>query len=449
MADNGFKDGVQFPFPTNVEEGTSYNREIKARANAILSTLMGFRPSNYQSNIPSTNYSKFLRAMSLQLAKLTFELERLADDISFEEVRSEFLQTTIGELVLINDQTPETSFNDEEFRSFLLKIIDIYFQGATPESMRGAVMLFAEDDFDINELFREKDISSLDLSDERDLSDQFGFQISFDRDDSFPDDHFDIQSNIRLLLRLVKPAHTLYEAKNVFADLYNTSDRIEAQSREGVFDQRYEDVRSYWQGMSGFSSKQGEIKDGMYRRLFDMSSVPIDKVRTGASLKVKEGVNAGMYRVEEVHEHSLTIHPPFDRAEENVSYHVEVDRKGRMQATSVEEEDVSHLFRPPDSLDVDGQGPYTVLAGDTIQVSATSNYSKVAYSWDITGNGVFDIQGQSIQIDTSRYQQEVVDISVKGVSTLYGVSVNELDGDESPFYQPDARDIDRVRIYLV
>lgn len=448
MADNGFKDGIQFPFP-DVEDGKGYDKEIKKRANAILSTLMGFRPSNYLSEIPSTEYSKHMRAMATELAKLTFELERLSDDQKFENVRSEFLYQIVGELVFINDKIPEIDFDDEEFRNFLLKVIDIYFQGSTPESIRDAVELFTDEDFTVTERFKDARNSPS----ARGIGDQFEFNIEFESGKTFADDYFGLQNNLNLLIQLVKPAHTLFAARSLFEELFPTPERVETSERYFLKDDHYEDVRSYWQGMAGFTSNTGMIEQSNKSQLKETDdSKPLGKSAIGTELIVLKGDNSGIYRVTDHSEDDNTIKvtPPFDETETDVSYSIKTDRKGANEEVKVEGEDASHQFQPQDPLNVNANGPYTVRKGDDVQINATSNYDKVQFKWDLTGDGTFDdASGSPVTVDTSRYSGNKVRVAVKAESTLYGDDYEDLEGDDKVFYRPSAEDIEKFVIYLV
>jgi hypothetical protein len=447
MTNNGFKDGIQFPFPID-EEGKQYEREIKSRASAILSTLMGFRPSNYQSDIPSTNYAKHMRAMSRGLAKLTFRLERIKEDQSFETVRSEFLYQTVGNLVFINDKIPEMEFDDEEFRNFLLKVIEVYFQGSTPQSIKDAIELFTDEGFTIREKFKDsrKDKST------SDIGDQFEFVIEFDLDDQFTEDHFRLKRNINLLLELIKPAHTLFASRNIFGEMFDVSD-IDTKTEWNLSNHYYEDVRSYWRGMSGFTSDQGEIKQSDKSVLFEKDdSNPLGSSAEGVELIVLEGENSGVYRVLESDrsENTVSVYPSFDVSEDSVSYRIRTDRKGANEEIEVTKEDATNQFRPDNPLEVDGNGPYTFSKGSSVTLSASSNYDEVEFKWDLTGNGVYDdAEGQTITKDIKEPQSGSKTVGVKGISKLYGKEYDSLEESERAFYEPSSSDIDKIEIYFV
>lgn len=446
-SNNGFQDGIQSPFPT-VRDGNQYNREVKKRARAILSTMMNFRPSNYKSQIPSTNYAQHMRVMAREMAKLTFELEQIRSDQSFDQVRSEFLYQTIGHLVFINGQLPEQQFDDETFRKFLLKVIDIYFQGSTPESIRDAVELFADESFTVREQFQQNRTSNT-----GDISRQFEFDIEFEHDDAFPDDFFDLESNIQLLVELVKPAHTIFQTRHVFDDIFDV-DAVSMERESSIGDYRYEDVRGFWSGMEGWTSQSGVVPNSDKSKLKESSSndYPLGEVAVGSELVVLDGPNSGTYRVIDVDSSgpSLQVYPQFERPDDPVHYHVDVDRKGENREIDVKGEDVSHQFRPNDRFKVDGQGPYTAGIGTTITLQASANYDHVEYHWDLSGDGSFDDrQGNPIDVDVSRYTRSPVTISVKGVSTTYGVSPGDLDEGEKVYYRPGNEDIDRIELYIV
>ena len=319
MSDDDYKNGRRLPFPI-VKKGKNYQNALQSRSQSILNSLQNLLASNYQDTVASTEYSTYLRSMALELGRMTLALENLQDDISFQDVRSEFLYNTIGYVLFLNKNLPDLEWSDESFREFLLKIVEIYFQGATPESVREAVELFTEDDFEIEERF---------LDPQPDISEQFGFSIEFDLNNAFPDDFFQVQANINLLVDIIKPAHTLYQIRNVFKENYDTTDIVQDTATWTLFNYYYDDLRKYCKGMAGFESSTGQINAGSLDVLTDPSSnKPLKSVQPTAQLVVLTGNNKGFYSVLDTTTSGIRVEPSFVEAETGVSYKVEVDRLG-------------------------------------------------------------------------------------------------------------------------
>lgn len=387
---NGFDGEKQFPFPL-VEKGKGYSKALKSRATAILETLMGFLASNYRSSIPSNEYSVYLKAISTELARFTLAIEELSTDISFDLVRSEFLNQVIGRFIFLDEQ-PDLDLNDEEFREFLLTIIDIFFQGSTPNSIKDAVTLFTDQEFEIRELYKEaRSANSV-----YDISNQFSFMIEFDLDNQFPDDVFVLQHNIKLLLNLVKPAHTLYKISHVFKDIFD-KDKLEDLIDEGswkIQDYRYDDIRKYCGGMKGFDSASGYIEqDSLTILQDDWNRAPLRSVKEGVTLLVPNGVNRGRYTVSGYDEtlKGIQVKPRFQEAEEDFYYKVEVDRLGSKKEIFVGIENVSSQFISSEKLIVTITGPTDMIEGETEIFTAASNFSgTIQVEWDLTGDNNFN-----------------------------------------------------------
>jgi len=229
--------------------GKEYERRVLQRGQAIFRTMLGLLGSNYVSSVQGPNYTVEMKAVAIELAKIELAFEDLNLDLDFRFTRSDFLYSIIGYLVFLNGRVPPgLAADDAEFRRFLLALIRIYFQGSVPKSIRDAVDLLFEEDFSVleNFLLVREGASGLDISD------QFGFQISLETDGSFPENLFDLQSALRTVLDIIRPAHTLFRIRYVFTDEYIPNDeigRILDDFRWRMSNYYYDDFRRYWQGL--------------------------------------------------------------------------------------------------------------------------------------------------------------------------------------------------------
>lgn len=237
---------------TIVEKGTAYNRALVVRAQALFTNLLNLLPSSYISTIQGPNYTEELKAVAVELARLELALEAVSYDADFRYTRTEFLYQTVGYLVYLNGKLPKVSFDDVEFRSFLLKVIAIYFRGSVPTALKDAIALFFTDRVTVYENFIlvRQGASGLDISD------QFGFQIDLDAPDgAFPPNFFDNQENVRQLLDIIRPAHTLFRIRVVFTDTYapNGDDlgRILDDMKWDLSAYWYDDLRHNFRGLRG------------------------------------------------------------------------------------------------------------------------------------------------------------------------------------------------------
>jgi len=234
-------------YNTLTQGGKEYELRLVQRAGTVWTTLTNLLPSNYSASVVSANYTQELKSVALEIARIELALEDVNNDGGYTTTRSDFLWAIIGYLVFLNGQLPALTFDDTSFRSFLLSVIKIYFQGSIPTSMQEGVNLFVSENVTIYEnfLLLRSGTSGLDISDE------FGFQI--DISGGFPPDASNLDANIKLILDIVRPAHTLYKLRYIFEDHFipngDQINRILDSYTWELSDYHYEDFRSYWSGI--------------------------------------------------------------------------------------------------------------------------------------------------------------------------------------------------------
>jgi hypothetical protein len=235
---------------TVAQSGKEYNLRLLRRANATLTTLMDLLPSNYISSVQGPNYTNELKAVAVEIAKLELALEDVDTDTSFAGVRSDFLYSVVGYLVFLNGRMPATSrFDDVEFKRFLSSVIKIYFQGSIPTSIREGVGLFVSGNVTVTEDFLLVRAGASGM----DVSDQFSFRIDLDMAAGVPSDLFTLDTNLRLVLDILRPAHTLFRIRYIFKDSYTPNadqgGKILDAYRWRMASYYYEDYRAYGAGV--------------------------------------------------------------------------------------------------------------------------------------------------------------------------------------------------------
>jgi hypothetical protein len=227
---------------TAQQVGKEFNLRLVLRAQSIFTTLLNLLPSNWISTIQGPNYTIELKAVAVELARMELALEDVAGDIGYETVRTDFLYSIVGYLVFLNGKLPKTTFDDEEFRRFLLSVIKIYFQGSIPASIRGVVDLFLSSGVTVTEdfLLVRKKVPGLDISDQH----VFTIDVLTANGTSFPPDMFNSDANIRLLLDVIRPAHTLFRIRYIFQDTYPTGSTVDTL-RWRMSNYYYDDFRRY------------------------------------------------------------------------------------------------------------------------------------------------------------------------------------------------------------
>ena len=229
---------------TVAQSGREFNLRLAQRAQAIFNTMMQLLPSNWISTVKGPNYTVELNAVATELARLELALEDINTDQAYATVRTDFLYQTLGYL-LFNGQLPVMSYTDTEFRKFFITLVGIYFQGAVPNAIEAASNLL----FDSlattyeNFLLVRQGASGLNISDE------FGFRIDIACDtNEFPPDTFMNDAALRMILQIIRPAHTLYQLRYVFKDIY-PAENITDTSNWQLDNYYYEDFRAYWDGL--------------------------------------------------------------------------------------------------------------------------------------------------------------------------------------------------------
>lgn len=196
------------------EDGEEYRFRLSEEANRNLRIFFTLLSSYWQSTIDGPNYARELKAMSIEVARLRLALEEIRTDTYYASTRSEFLFQVFTQ-ALFPKKAPDPGLSDLDFRDFLLQILDIYFKGSIPESMRRAAeLLVGGSRVVITEYFEEarKPGSGFDISD------QFGFGVDVIMESPGDVDVFLADRNIRILLNIMRPAHTLFRLRFILED---------------------------------------------------------------------------------------------------------------------------------------------------------------------------------------------------------------------------------------
>lgn len=232
------------------QKGKEYNLRLLYRSQAVFTTLLNLLPSNYASSIEGPNYTLELKAVAVEISRLELALEDVDSDRSYATTRSDFLYSIVGYLLLLNGQIPPMQFSDESFRTFLLNLLQIYFKGSIPSSIQSAVGLFYTGQVKVtqNYLLVRQGTPNLDISDEF----GFGIDIMAPNGGGFPPDAVDADASLRIILDIVRPAHTLYTIRYIFQDSYmpnGTAGKILDSMSMKIGSYFYEDFRKYWGGI--------------------------------------------------------------------------------------------------------------------------------------------------------------------------------------------------------
>lgn len=314
----------QNPAPVNKQ---SQDRKDKQRAQVdrIMEVFMRVLPSNYVSQVSGPFYTLQFQAAAEQIADFQLTAQEVFADWSYEYTRSEFLYQIIGALVFPDATTDgwPTIEGDITYRTFLRRMVDLLLQGATTETVKSGIELVTTATVEIieraiaarttpNSAWGRTDqfTFEINVSDTRDVTID-GETVSIP---DFPDDPFVLLENVRIILRALKPAHTLYDYRHLFQESFKG--RISAELSWEMSNYYYQDWRRYCLGAKSITGTNGETLTD--RSLFSDTDRDFSAVAPGASLVVTSGPNSihsggiegtaasidehhiGRYRVEEV-----------------------------------------------------------------------------------------------------------------------------------------------------
>ena len=299
----------------------SQDRTLKkqAQVNNIMDVFLQLLPSNYVSQVTGPFYTLQFQAAAEQLAEIQITAQESYADSAYDYLRPEFRFQILGMLVFpdANDDGYPDLKGDLTYRQFLRDMVRLLLQGATKATVEEGLTLLSDATFEVLErsvLARQTPHSAWDFDD------QFTFEINVSETDEesglerFPVDPFILQENVRIVLRALKPAHTLYDYRHLFTETFGQffTDAMNFDW-ENYY---YEDFRALCCGARALVGGSGETLTD--RTLFQDVTRDFSNVQAGSDLTITSGPNSihvgglegtvasndmkhiGRYRVEDV-----------------------------------------------------------------------------------------------------------------------------------------------------
>jgi hypothetical protein len=252
------------------ESGEEYNNRLLQESQREFTILLSLLSSYFTSKIDGPNYARELKAMAIALARVRLMLSDIQNDTYFSATRGEYLWQVLTVMLFPKSfgygqgQMPTIDQTDLQFRAFLQQLVSIYFKGSIPASIQKAVELVTGGTVVVRENFLEARNPASGL----DISDEFGFEVDIFL--PFVNQNVDIflaDKNIRLLLGIIRPAHTLYRLKYILQDTYIGQQQppgpngVPPQSAKvtdsftfALSNYSYEDFRKFVEGISGLDT---------------------------------------------------------------------------------------------------------------------------------------------------------------------------------------------------
>lgn len=243
-------------FPS-YESGEEYLVQLNDEANRNFQVFKVLLSSYFQSSIDGPNYARHLQSISIEFARLRIALEQIRTDTDWTSTRTEYLYQVLTS-ILFPGEAADLGSGDLEFRTFLTELVKLYFKGSIPEALLKAVELLTNGaEVKLTENF----IAGMDPGSGFDISDQFGFQIDVFLTSPSQIDVFRLDKNVRILMYIMRPAHTLYKLRLILRDNYTGNQTADGRHpfkvldalRWELSDYKYEDFRKFVLGVKGIN----------------------------------------------------------------------------------------------------------------------------------------------------------------------------------------------------
>ena len=326
--------------------GQDFITKHSAQVESIMQSFHQMLPSNYVSSVRGPFYTMQFQAAAEQLAHIQLMSQEVFSDSDFDFTRTEFLYQILGVLVNPNfEKEPFVLDSDLELRTFLKKMVVLLLNGSRTSTIKEGIKLITDGDISIIEKSVEKTRVP---NSAYTLDDQFEFEVNLSiiKQTDTQSDHYHtvnivngngktvttssgdshtheiynyevlpaedgghthvlvsefsetidkIFNNLKLIMKILKPAHTVYEFRHLFREVFSNifSDTM---SFDLTFSY-YEDLRKFCEGAKEVTGVGNTLVD---RSLFTDSTKNFKSIPIGSSLTILSGDNKGSYQVEDI-----------------------------------------------------------------------------------------------------------------------------------------------------
>jgi len=330
---------------------------VRAVADQILRVFLNSLPSNYVSQVTGPQYAQNFAAVAEELARIQVSAEDAYEDTDYDFTRSEVLFQFLGDIVF--PTSAKTGLPDLDgdltFREFLQKMVSLLLQGSKTVTLQQGIEALTDAEIEILEKYAfigkpgvawgpadrftfEVNVSkhrrttptpgqnenhyhtvSINAAGDGVTLETIGvpdteahthtiegfvvgsassFSIidhTHDLLSDFADLPLILESNIRIVLRALRPAHTLYEHRNLFRESFRDVFEDDYNHLQ-LSSYYYEDFRKLCRGIKEISGTTAAVLSDRYT-LNDV--VSFRAVQPGSLLVIETGSNAGRYEVRE------------------------------------------------------------------------------------------------------------------------------------------------------
>jgi hypothetical protein len=186
---------------------TSINTYFKTTIKHLLNML----PLSYNTEIIDTNFYKILRTAAIQLAETKYGLQKVKrgmwlnalDDDKIEQCDDDLLYDNFGCMI---DLPKKAKWTYDQYRAMISAVYEVLIKGPSKESMQNAIKKFTGYENYLYELYKNDEYIFSNLT----VDKQFRFAVQILKDLDSYDDSAEMMENVKFLLDMIKPAHTLY-----------------------------------------------------------------------------------------------------------------------------------------------------------------------------------------------------------------------------------------------
>lgn len=301
----------QNPAPVNIV-GQDAKDKIREQVEFALDRFLKDLPSNYVARITGPLYSLKFQGLLEQLAKIQIQGEETYLDSSYNFVRSEFLWQILGTVVFPDTTDGIIEFDtDIEYRDFLQRMVDLLLEGSKRDPIEEGLNLLTDAEVTVLQVsdhlrspgtgYTLKDQAKLEVDVKgrgrwttRDIHGNI-IIIEGDLGTGFTEDPFRFERNARRVLKALRPAHTLYEIRNLFLDAF---EGLEDEVSYDISNYYYEDLRKFTTGAKAITGTEGETLTD--KTLFTDVTRSFASIAPGQILTIESGDNQGSYRVVDI-----------------------------------------------------------------------------------------------------------------------------------------------------
>ena len=288
--------------PSSLKDSQDRKNAVRSQVDRIMSAFMKVLPSNLVSQVSGPFYSLQFQSAAEEIADFQITAQEMMADAFTDYTRPEYLWQIIGSLVFPDAKTdgwPDIE-GDLSYRDFLQRMVLLLLQGARPDVIKDGIELLTDATVEVIE--RGIEARKLKGTSAWKGDDQFTFEINISEEagtvdidgvdipiQKFPsDDPFKLARNVQIVLRALKPGHTLYDYRHLFYDSFQTLFTDTWSYDFSTY--HYQDFRRFWLGAKSVTGTAGETL--VDKTLFTDTTRDFTSIQPGAILTILDGPNS-------------------------------------------------------------------------------------------------------------------------------------------------------------